>query len=37
MIAAAAGGDSGPIKGIDRRVVANVSEAVALLGRQSGE
>ena len=37
MIAAASGGDSGPVKGIDRRVVTNVSEAVALLGRQSGE
>jgi len=37
MIAAAPGGDSASMKGIDRRVVANVSEAVALLGRSSGE
>ncbi len=33
MIAAASGGDSGSIKGIDSRIVANVSDAVALLGR----
>jgi DNA repair protein RadA/Sms len=37
MIAADPGGDSASMKGIDRRVVVNVSEAVALLGRSSGE
>jgi DNA repair protein RadA/Sms len=37
MIASAPGGDAGPMKGIDRHVIANVSEAVALLGHKTME